>query len=167
MVPDSVCLFIEQGIIRHICEGAACGRFLHAMAGLADIMELDVGDYAMIDTVYTVRWHSMAVCADQSKIDNLSMAADTATGNPSNAIQSCSVTEGAGLLDIPGRIVVSIIRWSGPGDRMGRIGRISRIDTRGMTRFTTIAKDSDIESWIASRSAGRIVRVTGLAYSQV
>jgi hypothetical protein len=40
----------------------------------------------------------------------------------------------------------------------------------GMARFTTYATDtvnSDIKLWKASRTAGRIVGVTGLANSQV
>ena len=89
------------------------------------------------------------------------MAADTATGNPSNTIQSCPVTEGAGLMNIPCRVVESS-SGPGPGGRMGIIGT--------MTRFTTHATgtvNTYIELWIASRTAGWIVRVTGLAHCQV
>jgi hypothetical protein len=97
----------------------------------------------------------MAGRAVQGKIDNLGMAVCTAR-------QGCSVTKGAGLLDISGRIVIAIVPWSGPGGGMGIIG--------GMARFTSCAADtvnSDIESRIASCTAGWIVGVTGLAKFQV
>ncbi len=72
------------------------------------------------------------------------------------------MTEGAGLLNIPCRIVISIVSWSGPDVRMCNEG--------GMARFTTYATNtvnSDIKLWKASRTAGRIVGVTDLAHCQV